>query len=95
MPAELPLRRVDELSPRCVDRRVLEHDRDVDDDLLCSRDLKRGRREFKGEIAPCIGKVVRHGSAGTLPVGNMAHIGEIDPRGVEIVPDGDAVQGVG
>ena len=46
-PAEIPLRRVDEQRARRVRRRVLEHDRDLDDELLAGRHVEAGAIELE------------------------------------------------
>ena len=46
----------------------------------------------EGEHTAHVGERVRNGSAAALPVGDVAQIGEIHARRVEVVPHRDAVQ---
>jgi hypothetical protein len=86
---ELPLGGVDELRACHVRGRVREHHRDLDFDLLSGRD---DGKAVEGEQTVHVRECVRHGSAAALPVGDMAQIGEIYSRRVEVVRDDDAVQ---
>src|SRR5215831_12563396 len=88
-PSELPLRRVDELRPRHVPRRVVEHDSDLDDDLEPGRD---DGEVAEGEHAADVGKRMWNRDGGTVPKGLLAHNGQIRARCVEIVRDRDVVQ---
>jgi hypothetical protein len=74
---------------RRVRRRVLEHDRDLDDDLPAG--LNDGK-VVESEKAARVGERVRDRSPVVFPVRFVAHVGKVGAGLVEIVPDGDAVQ---
>ena len=75
--------------PERVRRRVVEHDRELDDELLLGRD---DGEVAEGEQTADVGKRMRHRSAVIEPVGGVAHVAEARTRGVEVVRDRDAVQ---
>src|SRR5207247_3595951 len=85
----VPIGGVDELSPRRVRRRVVQYEREVDDELPAGRD---DGEVVEGEHVADVGERVRHQRAVVEPGGGVAHVGEIDTRGVEVVDDRDAVQ---
>jgi hypothetical protein len=89
-PTEVPLRGVDELRPDRVGRRVVEHDRHVDHELLAGRDDQRC--ELEGEYATDVRELVRDRQAGVLPGDGVAQVGEVHTRRVQVVGDGDPVQ---
>ncbi len=88
-PSEVPLGRVDELRPRHVRRRVVEYDRELDDELPAGGD---DGEVVEGEEATNVGERMRNRSAVIEPVGIVAHIAEVRAGGVEVVRDRDGVQ---
>ena len=72
-----------------VRRDVIEHDRQLDHDLISGR---HDREVVEGEKAADVGEGVRSRIPAVPPVGRVAEIGQLRAGRVEIVDQRDAVQ---
>ncbi len=88
-PSEVPLGGVDELGTDRVGGRIVQNDRDLEDNLLARRD---DREVVERQKTADIGEGVRHRRAGVQPVRGVTQVGQIRAGRVQVIPDRDAVQ---